>query len=297
MDYIGAKARYFQDQVVMKYKFVMAPLLAIGALGIASCGNGGETKAWLGYAEGENALIAPPEAGWITKMAVTRGQSASKGALLFTLEARGQQASQGAAQAGVESAQDATRVADADVVRAQKELVRQRALAKIGGTARRDLEVAQAAFDAAQARRKQADSLAAQAQAQLEGVAFGLSERNVTARVGGRVEDIYAQEGEFAAAGTPVLSLLAPQNVYARFYIPEKDLSQVKQGQRVFIKCDGCADTLTATITFIASESEFTPPVIYSVQNRAKLVFKAEARMEGGLNLRPGLPLDVTPVP
>ena len=52
----------------------------------------------------------------------------------------------------------------------------------------------------------------------------------------------------------------------------------MKPGQTVAIACDGCAADLTATITFIAQQEEFTPPVIYSVGNREKLVFKAEAR-------------------
>jgi HlyD family secretion protein len=67
-------------------------------------------------------------------------------------------------------------------------------------------------------------------------------------------------------------------------------------GDQVHIRCDGCADGLTGTISFIASQAEFTPPVIYSVGNRERLVFKAEARVADGLPLRPGLPMEVWPV-
>jgi len=67
-------------------------------------------------------------------------------------------------------------------------------------------------------------------------------------------------------------------------------------GTEVHIGCDGCAADLTGTVSFLASVAEFTPPVIYSVGNRERLVFKAEARAESGLPLRPGLPVEVWPV-
>jgi len=62
----------------------------------------------------------------------------------------------------------------------------------------------------------------------------------------------------------------------------------------VTISCDGCKP-LKAKISFIAAREEFTPPVIFSVENREKLVFKLEARAEGGLALNPGQPVEVRP--
>jgi HlyD family secretion protein len=274
-----------------------ASVLLLCALLLGCGGTGDNEGRWLGYAEGENALIAPPEPGWITEMAVSRGQSVAQGDLLFTLEETSQEAANVNAQAAVAAAQASRAATQADVARSRKELARQKELVRIGGTPRRDLETAQAAFDAATARLAQADAQEAQAKAQLTNANFGLSERRVTARVAGRVEDIYARQGEFAKAGTPVLSVLPPGNIYVRFFVPEKDLSTVQLGQRVKLYCDGCPDDLFATISFLAAEAEFTPPIIYSVQNREKLVFKAEARAEGGLKLRPGLPVGVSPAP
>jgi HlyD family secretion protein len=267
------------------------------ALALSSCSGPDDEGRWLGYAEGENALIAPPEPGWVTRIAVQRGQSIAVGDLLFTLEETSQEAANANATAAVAAASAALQAGEADVVRTRKELARQRELVRIGGTARRELEAAQAAFDAASARLAQANAQKLQAEALLKNAAFGLAERNVTARVAGRVEDIYARQGEYAKAGAPVLSILPPANIYVRFFLPEKDLSGAKLGDRVRLHCDGCANDLSATITFIAAEPEFTPPIIYSVENREKLVFKAEARAEGGLALRPGLPVGVSPAP
>ena len=102
----------------------------------------------------------------------------------------------------------------------------------------------------------------------------------------GRVESISPASGaEF--------SVLPPQNVFVRFFVPEPEVANLKLGTRVHISCDGCAPDLTGAIGFIAAQSEFTPPVIYSVGNRERLVFKVEARFQSGLPQRPGLPVEV----
>jgi HlyD family secretion protein len=209
------------------------------------------------------------------------------------------------AQAQAEQAQ-----IEADIMRAEKELARQQELVRIGGSPRRDLESAQAAYDSAKARRsqsqalqgqaaaarRQAEAQAKQAQASLETANFNLSERAVRSLVSGRVEDVYFRQGEYAPSGAPVVSILPPENVFVRFFVPEPEVANLRPGTEVHIGCDGCAPDLTGRITFIASQAEFTPPVIYSVGNRERLVFKGEARVPSGLPLRPGLPVEVWPV-
>ena len=114
--------------------------------------------------------------------------------------------------------------------------------------------------------------------------------------VTGQVQDIYFRQGEYANAGVPVVSVLPPANVFVRFFVPEQAVANLKLGSQVHIGCDGCAPDLVGTIGFIAAQAEFTPPMIYSIGNRERLVFKAEARVAGGLPLRPGLPVEVWPV-
>src|SRR5581483_4935019 len=109
------------------------------------------------------------------------------------------------------------------------------------------------------------------------------------------VQDIYFREGEYVPASTPVLSVLPPKNIYVRFFVPETQLAQVKLGDSVLITCDGCKP-MQAKISFIAQQEEFTPPVIFSIGNREKLVFKMEARVPRGLPLHPGQPVEVYPL-
>jgi HlyD family secretion protein len=89
--------------------------------------------------------------------------------------------------------------------------------------------------------------------------------------------------------------VLPPRNIYVRFFVPEAQLGKVHLGERVAIGCDGCKP-IDATISFIAQQEEFTPPVIFSEANRGKLVFKLEARAPGGLKINPGQPVDVRPL-
>ena len=111
------------------------------------------------------------------------------------------------------------------------------------------------------------------------------------------VQDTYYSEGEWVAAGNPVVSLLPPGNIKLRFFVPETEVGALKIGQAVRATCDGCAAPIAATITYISRQAEFTPPVIYSREQRAKLVFLIEARPEAAdaVKLKPGQPLDVLP--
>ena len=79
-------------------------------------------------------------------------------------------------------------------------------------------------------------------------------------------------------AGSPVVQMLPPQNVKVRFFVPETIVGATRRpAANVTIHCDGCAADVSAKITYVSSEAEYTPPVIYSNESRAKLVFMVEA--------------------
>ncbi|HWD15072.1 MAG TPA: HlyD family efflux transporter periplasmic adaptor subunit, partial [Casimicrobiaceae bacterium] len=140
---------------------------------------------------------------------------------------------------------------------------------------------------AAQAEVKAAGDALAQAHWRVE-------QKSQSAPVAGRVVDTLFRPGEWVPAGAPVVSLLPPSNVKVRFYVPEPLVATLRAGQGVSVRCDGCGGDIAATIRFIASQAEFTPPVIYSRQNRANLVFLVEAwPVQPNPALHPGLPVEV----
>jgi HlyD family secretion protein len=133
--------------------------------------------------------------------------------------------------------------------------------------------------------------------AALEIAEWRLSQRHVSAPAAGRIADVLARPGETMAAGAPVVSLLPPGNIFVRFFIPEGDLPAMHLGNRVAIVCDGCPADLSGTISFIAPRAEYTPPVIYSDESKAKLVFMIEARPppDQAQLINPGQPVIVKP--
>jgi HlyD family secretion protein len=129
-------------------------------------------------------------------------------------------------------------------------------------------------------------------------VQWRLDQRHVVSPVTATVADVIARPGETLAAGTPVVSLLPPENILVRFFVPEPMLSLVHRGDPVAFVCDSCPADLGGTISFIAPQVEYTPPVIYSESSRAKLVIMVEARPrpDQAPLINPGQPIVVRPI-
>jgi HlyD family secretion protein len=132
------------------------------------------------------------------------------------------------------------------------------------------------------------------AQARVNSSQTRLARRKVASPVEGTIEQVYYRVGELVAAGRPVVAVLPPGNLKVRFYVDEARLPAIKIGDPVNVECDGCANDIVAKISFIARSSEFTPPVIYSLEERHKLVYLIEALPDEPQRLRVGQPVTVT---
>jgi HlyD family secretion protein len=237
--------------------------LIAALLVLAGCGNAKEPT-YQGWIEAELIFVGPDEAGRVQMLSVREGEVEPR-APLFTVDADLQLADVAMQEAAVKNAQQA-------YDRAQQ-------LLKTQAGTQRALDDAEAALRTAQARLNSAQTR--------------LARRKIVSPVAGAVEQIYYRTGEIVPAGRPVVALLPPGNVKVRFFVNEAALPKLALGDTVNISCDGCADGLTATISFIARTSEFTPPVIYSMEERSKLVFLIEARPERPERLRVGQPVSV----
>ena len=305
---------------------------ALLALILAGCGEA-PAPGWSGYAEGEYVYVAAPVAGRLQQLAVQAGDQVKGGAPLFALDGeterdatRAAQAQLAAAQAQAANLQTGRRPDEIAQIEAQ--LAQARAQARLAQTeaARNAALVARAAVsrmeaDAARSGAEQArqrvaelqaalrsarqpartqERAAAQAQAQaaastLEQQRWRLAQTAQSAPVAAQVSDTFYRVGEWVGAGQPVLALLPPSQIKARFFVPEGEVATLKAGDAVQLRCDGCGAPIAARITRIASQAEYTPPVIYSNAERAKLVFLVEARPSAAdaERLKPGQPLDV----
>jgi HlyD family secretion protein len=235
------------------------------ALLLAGCNDGKDTG-FQGWVEAELIFVAPDETGRIQTLSVREGDRVEIGAPLFNVDPDLQEAD--------------LQVQEASVKNAQQAYDRARALLQTAAGTQKNLDDSEAALRSAQAR--------------LNSSKTRLDRRKVFSPVAGTVEQIYFRGGEMVPAGKPVVALLPPGNLKVRFFVKEAVLPQIKIGQAVKVGCDGCAGDLTANVSFIARASEFTPPVIYSLEERAKLVFLIEALPEKPDSLRVGQPLSVT---
>ena len=155
------------------------------------------------------------------------------------------------------------------------------------------LEVAQ--MTARQDEIRAAEFEAAAARAALAQAAWRLGQKSVAAPMDALVHDTLYVRGEWIPAGSPVVSLLPPQNIKVRFFVPESDFGRLRTGDLISVSCDGCGEPITAPVTYISPQAEYTPPVIYSRDTRTKLVFLIEARPApaDAARLHPGQPVDV----
>jgi HlyD family secretion protein len=235
---------------------------------IAGCGNNGEEKLQ-GWIEADLIFVGADESGRVETLSVREGDNAAVGTKLFSLDADQQKADVFSGEATVANTQQT-------FARAQ-ELLKNRT-----GT--------QKDFDAAQAANRDAE-------AKLNWARTRLARRNVTAPVAGVIQQIYYRPGELVPVNRPVVALLPPGNIKVRFYVPEGELPRIAVNDMVKIACDGCAPDLNARVSFISRSSEYTPPVIYSQEERAKLVFLIEARPETPDAFRVGQPVTVVVAP
>jgi HlyD family secretion protein len=303
------------------------------ALALAACGEP-QPASMQGYVEGEYVRVAAPFAGTLVTLDTARGREVVAGTPLFALEAENEDAARREAQervtkalAQLEDLRKGKRATEIDAVRAQltqaeavaanseKDWRRQLDLVTRGFVSQSRADEAKATRDRDQGKVvelqnelattragarpdeiRAAEAEAAAARESLAQAQWKLKQKSVASSVSGTVTDTLFSRGEWVPAGAPVVALLPPANVKVRFFVPEPRLGAVKVGQKVKLACDGCAAPIDAEVSFVATQAEFTPPVIYSKDNRAKLVFLVEARpaVADAAKLHPGQPVDVT---
>ena len=235
---------------------------------LAGCSKNAE-QTYQGWIEANLIFVSPDEIGRIETQPVREGDRVEARTLLFTLDDDLQRADVAEREAAVENARQAYNRAVT-------------LLKKAAGT-QKAYEEAEAAMRSAQAR--------------LNSSQTKLARRKAFSPAAGTVQQIYFRVGELVPAGRPVVALLPPGNMKVRFFVSEALLPRIALDDTIDIQCDGCPGNLTARVSFIARTAEFTPPVIYSLEERNKLVFMVEALPEKPESLRVGQPVTVTLVP
>jgi len=309
------------------YAWIVSLFAAIWPFGDAATDHG----RFYGYVEGEYVYMAAQSGGILQTLDVTRGGTVDENGLLFTLDDDKQlialeKSNMSLSIAQAQLADESTGKRQPELAVIEEQLASARAqLALAEATYKRSSELASLDFVATSKLDQDHASLEAAAAAVQEQMAqlevarlpartarlqaaedsvksakedvvrarIDLAERRVASPVGATVQQTYFLPGEYVAAGTPVVSLLPPGNVKFLFYVGEPQRAGLELGTPVLIGCDGCRQPVRATIVYLSTSAEYTPPVIYSLEDRSKLVFMAEALPDEPTTLLPGQPIDV----
>jgi HlyD family secretion protein len=242
-------------------KFFAALALAVT---LAGC-NDKRDPGFQGWVEADMIFVSPDESGRVTKLLVREGDEVKGGQQLYSVD-------------------DDLQLADlnqnkATLANAQQTYDRAASLSKTGSGTQASLDSAVSALRVAEARVNTSETR--------------LARRKGFAPVAGNIQQIYFREGEMVQAQRPVLSIMPPGNMKIRFFVPETELPKLAIGDEVKVTCDNCSADLTAKIYFIATTAEYTPPVIYSLEERNKLVYLIQARPARPDALRVGQPISV----
>ena len=245
---------------------VLVRTLAIALLGVALAGcNDKRDPGFQGWVEADMIFVSPDESGRVTRLNVREGDEVKQGEQLYSVDDDLQKADLNQTKA--------------TLANAQQSYDRAASLRGTGAGTQANLDSAVSALRVAEARVATSETR--------------LARRRGFAPVAGAIQQIYFREGEMVPAQRPVLSIMPPGNMKIRFFVPETELPKLAIGDEVRITCDNCSSDLTAKIYFIATTAEYTPPVIYSLDERDKLVYLIQARPSRPDALRVGQPISV----
>jgi len=253
--------RFVQDRQLMRAAGALTLLLLV-----SSCSDPPKSR-FQGYVEGEFVYVASPLAGTLESLQVRRGDQVKAGDPLFALD----ETPEKAAREQIEAA----------LVLSEAEYARQDKLFRTGAAATQDLDRARSTRDQDKRRLTQTD--------------WSFLQKRQSAPQAGLVYDTLYRQGEWVAAGKPVVALLPPQNIKVRAFVPEPRIDSIHHGDGVRVTVDGVRDPFIGKVSYISPRAEYTPPVIYSRETRDKLVFMVEAVFDPATaaKLHPGQPVDV----
>ena len=233
---------------------------------LAACGDRPQDR-FQGYVEGEFVYVASPLAGQLETLSVQRGQQVTTDQPLFALDETAEKAAREQIQAAL--------------VLSERELARQEKLFRTGVASSQDLDRARSTRDQDKKRLDQTD--------------WSFDQKKQAAPQSGLVYDTLFRQGEWVAAGKPVVVLLPPQNIKVRVFVPETRVGAIHYGETAQVQVDAVKEPFVGKVSYISPKAEYTPPVIYSRETRAKLVFMVELifDVQAAADLHPGQPVDV----
>ena len=238
-----------------------------------------ESKTYNGYIDADLTYLSSNFAGRLTELFALRGQGVKKDQCLFKLEQTSEVFDIEISQLNKKSLVFQEKEIESQLQYSNINYQRTLRMRKQNAASQNDLDMAKKDLDVL---KNQLESIQFQIKGNQVNTAdkqWQLKRKENHATQAGIIFDTYFTQGEYVQEGLPVLSLITRQNIKVIFFVPEKELSHILLNDTVTISSDGNPHLAKGTINYISNIAQYTPPIIYSREERQELVFRVEARV------------------
>src|SRR5215470_12988413 len=248
-----------------------------------------------GRIEATQVDVAAKYAGRLATVAVNEGDEVTAGQVVARISSPEYEAQLRGARAQVLKAKQTLAEAAALIVQRKSDLVyaktdveRGEPLVEKGILSRQvfqqrttKADVAEAALQAAEAQREAAQFAITSAQAEVERIEAILVDLTLVSPRSGRVQYLIHRSGEVVDAGTRILTILDLSDVYMTIYLPSGQAGQVALGDEARMVLDPFPQyVIPATISFVATDAQFTPKSVETAEEREKLTFRIKLQVD-----------------
>lgn len=271
-------------------------LVVLLTAGLTAC-NQQSTIKIPGYVEGRYTYLSPLFTGTLKSLNVAPGMEVRAGQVLFTLELPPTSENLAIAKAKIQEVTNQMKKANVYFELQKTNNLRNTILLKKDIISKEEFDKGKAVYEQAFEDKKAAEARLLSVKADEKKILWEMSQKTITAPTNSIVYNTFYMVGENIQANAPVLSLLDPKKVKIIFFVPQGMLGQLKPNQLIKVAYDGGKKPIKAKISYIANKVEYTPPVIYSIEERQRLVFRVEATPDLDVvlsKIHPGQPVSIT---
>lgn len=233
-----------------------------------------------GYIDADLTYLSSNFAGRLATLDVSRGQSVHKNQLLFKLEQTSEYFGVAISQLNRKSLLSQKQQIIDKIHYDDINYHRTLHMRKQNAASQNDVDVAKKDLDVLRNQLNAIEFQIKSSEVETSDKNWQLQRKASYATDHGIIFDTYYTPEEFVQAGQPVLSLITKRHIKVIFFVSEKELSSILLNRKVSISSDGSPDLATGTINYISNIAQYTPPIIYSREERQELVFRVEAVLD-----------------
>ncbi len=249
-----------------------------------------------GTIEVDEVHVGPRMGGRVEKIFVNEGDTLAAGTVIAELDAPELRARRDLMLAQIEAAERDVEAQSAQLEFLRADAKRQQELFRSKTVSPNEAERAQSVANAQEKTLAAARGRVAQTRAQFDEVEAQLREMQVAAPADSVLEILSVKVGDVLPSNREVATLLLPQHLWVRVYVPEPWLGLIKLQDKVQVHVDSFGrEEFSGTVEQIKRQAEFTPRNVQTVEDRIRQVFGVKIRLANREDkLRAGMSADVT---